>query len=80
MPFTYPLRKESNLFVTGSLILFPSTNSSYIREAALEAISKLVDECKRVALEFSEEKNGGDAVWHVLTLADEWKMRSGRIF
>jgi hypothetical protein len=71
MPPSYPVRRESTLLVTGLLISSPA-NPTFIRKAALNSLPYLVDNCQEAAMEYSDDHDGGEAVWHVLTRADEW--------
>ncbi len=71
MPPAYPVRKESTLLVTGSLIHSPA-NPTFVRKAALNSLPHLVDECQGAAMEYAGEHDGGEAVWHVLSRADGW--------
>lgn len=71
MPLGYPVIKGACLNITASLHSSPA-NPPFIRKAALNAIPPLVNTCQLSASEFAEEHDGGEAVWHVFTEAEEW--------
>ena len=71
MPENYPIREDAVLIVKGSLVSSPS-NPPFIRKAALVAIPQLVGTCQQTAVEVAETQGGGEAVWSVLTRAEEW--------
>ena len=47
-------------------------NPPHIRKAAWNALPALVQFCQTEAIEFANEHDGGEAVWHVLNRAEEW--------
>ncbi|KAL7540571.1 hypothetical protein ACHAXR_012541 [Thalassiosira sp. AJA248-18] len=71
MPEKYPIQEDAVLVVKGSLFSSPS-NPPFIRKAALNAIPQLADACQQTASEVAEAQGGGEAVWSVLTRAEEW--------
>jgi len=68
MPEGYPIHEDAILNIKGHLKSSPS-NPQYIRKAALSAIPQLVEKCQATALEVAE---CGEAVWSVLSSAEEW--------
>ena len=68
LPETYPIREDAILIIDASLHTCP-TNPPHIRKAALNAIPYLVETCQLTA---RAEEGGGEAIWSVLTSADEW--------
>ena len=67
LPETYPIREDAILIIDASLRTCP-TNPPHIRKAALNAIPYLVETCQLNA----RAAGGGEAIWSVLTSADEW--------
>ncbi|KAL7482380.1 hypothetical protein ACHAW6_008084 [Cyclotella cf. meneghiniana] len=71
MPLAYPIRNDSCLAIKAALRHCPA-NLPFLRKAALNALSPLVDTCQAAACDFAEAHDGGEAVWHVFNRADEW--------
>ncbi|KAL9189543.1 hypothetical protein ACHAXT_009218 [Thalassiosira profunda] len=71
MPTAYPVRENALLLIEGSLVSSPS-NPQCMRRAGLEAVPQLVGSCQQTALETAEAQGGGEAVWSVLSRAEEW--------
>ena len=68
MPEGYPVDEDAPLGVEAHLCTDSSSSSPDLRKTAINALSSLVTECRRVAWDHA----GGEAVFAVLARADEW--------
>lgn len=70
MPPGYPMQEGACLSIDGNMLALPST-PSYVRKAGCDALSKIVAQCESSARQIAE-CGGGEAVFAVLSVADEW--------
>lgn len=68
MPEGYPVDEDAPLGVEAHLCTDSSLSSPDLRKTAINALSSLISECRRIARDHA----GGEAVFAILARADEW--------